>query len=588
MQPGFVFDFAADQGAWPTLAFGAAREILCARQLSEVRGVLSSAEARSRAGAWVAGFVSYEAAPAFDPALRVRPGGSLPLAWFGVFDAPLLGVPEPATAETTQSGPWQPSIGKERFIADIAAIRTAIFEGEVYQVNHSLRLAGNFRGDAYAWFCRLRTAQPNGYAAYLDIGGQRILSISPELFFRREGDRLTARPMKGTAPRGRWPEEDAGRADWLAASDKNRAENLMIVDLLRNDLSRVATPHSVQVPALFSVERYPTLLQMTSTVTAQARPGTGLDDLFAALFPCGSITGAPKAKAMEIIAGLETEPRGVYCGAIGLLRPGGDAIFNVAIRSLVIDTVEGKAVCGLGSGVTWDSSAADEYDEVFLKSRFLAAEIGNFSLLETLRLEHGRYARLDFHFARLAASARYFDFAFDEADCRARLEALAAITGEVGARVRLCLDSGGNLVLEGSPLPAPSRRAERFGIASSPVDSASVWLYHKTTQRGIYDRAAAARPDIFDVLLWNERRELTEFTRGNLVLEVGGRRLTPRLDCGLLGGCRRREMLEAGEIAEAVLGFEHLAQAKRAWFINSLRGAVELALPAELELAPSP
>lgn len=579
MKPKFFFDFPSEDGSRRPLAFGAPREVLCANHLAEVRGVLQAAEARSLAGAWVVGMVAYEAAPAFDVALKVCGDGGLPLAWFAVFDEPLT---EAAVSPNAAPPPisWQPSIDRRRFDVDIAAIRRAIGDGETYQVNHTLRLHGRHAGDGLGLFERLRSAQPNSYAAYLDMGRWSVLSVSPELFFRSDGGTLTTRPMKGTVRRGRWPAEDARLADWLRASEKNRAENLMIVDLLRNDLSRVAMPHSVRVPALFSVERYPTVLQMTSTVTAEVRPGVALVDIFAALFPCGSITGAPKAKAMEIIAERETEPRGVYCGAVGLLKPGGDVVFNVAIRTVTLDKERGAATCGVGGGIVWDSTAGDEYAEALLKSRFLSGDATEFDLLETLRLEDGRYPRLDLHMARLAASAQHFCRPFDESRCRRRLTALAAEAKGQTLRVRIRLDRTGSIEIASAPAPSQPTGLPRFALASMPVSRDSVWLYHKTTRREVYEKALAAHPGAFDVLLCNEEGEITEFARGNVVLEIDGCQLTPRLDCGLLDGRLRRELLDRGEIFEAVLTLGDLRRARRIWFINSLRGRVELRRPA--------
>lgn len=576
METRCVFDFPLGGELRQPLSFGVPREILCATRLAEVRGVLRLAEARARDGAWVAGSISYEAAPAFDAALRVRTGGMFPLAWFGVFDAPLADETEAPTGLAPAPGSWVPSVSRELFEADIAAIRQAIFAGEVYQVNHTLRLRSPYAGSDLSLFQRLRASQPNSYAAYLNLGRWRVLSVSPELFFRRDGRTLTTKPMKGTVRRGRWAEEDRQLAEWLAASEKNRAENLMIVDLLRNDLSRLATPHSVCVPALFSIERYPSVMQMTSTITAEVRSEVMLDDIFAALFPCGSVTGAPKVRAMEIIAGLETESRGLYCGAIGLLRPGGDAMFNVAIRSVVLDTAEATATCGIGSGIVWESSAADEYVEALLKSRFLSDAADDFQLIETLRLEGGRYVRLDRHLARLEASARHFCRPFDAALCRRRLDIAAASAACQPARVRISLDRRGRIDIDMGPLPVPVDPDAEFAIAATPVARDSIWLYHKTTQRQVYERAAAAHPHAFDVLLWNEQGELTEFTRGNLVLEIDGCKLTPPIDCGLLAGCLRSDMLDNGEIKEAVLTLDDLARGQRVWFINSLRGSIEL------------
>lgn len=364
------FDFSADGWGEAPLRFIRPRLLLVAHRLDAVPAVLARADALARAGEWVAGFVTYEAGAAFDPAFRFRPRSALPFAWFGVFDAPAAGD-APAAAGAVRCDGWRPGVGRERYDADIGRILDHIRAGDVYQINQTIRLHGRFDGDPRALYERLRAGQPEGYCARLDLGRHRILSLSPELFFRRDGRRLMSKPMKGTLARGDTPAADRLRADALRGSAKNRAENLMIVDLIRNDMSRVARPHSVGVPELFAVETYPTVHQMTSTVSAELRPDADLADIFAALFPCGSVTGAPKIKAMEIIAGLEPEPRGIYCGAIGLLKPGGDAIFNVAIRTLALDGLTGRAEYGVGGGITADSVAHDEYEEMRAKARIL-------------------------------------------------------------------------------------------------------------------------------------------------------------------------------------------------------------------------
>ncbi len=584
-RPQFIFDFPLhtdrqNQRERPLLAFGAPRATLIARQPEEVPEVLRNAEMHARAGAWVAGFVSYEAAPGVDPALRVRsaadPAAHLPLAWFGIFDAPLpdFKLPAPVAPEATLA--WQPSLTNEQFAADLALLREAIHDGVAYQINHTLRMQAADLPvvNDLPWFAYLRNAQPNGYCAYLNLGQQRILSASPELFFRRDGGLITTRPMKGTAARGRWAAEDKQQAEWLRTSAKNQAENLMIVDLLRNDLSRIALPHSVSVPTLFSVERYPTVWQMTSTITAQTRPQTGLDELFAALFPCGSITGAPKAKAMQLIAERETTPRGIYCGAIGLLQPGGDAVFNVAIRTLQLDAQ--RTLCGVGSGITWDSTASAEYAETLVKTRFLAGAPAGFGLFETLRLEQGEYFLLERHLARLSDSAQYLGFPFNAGSCRARLTQLAARHPTDCWRVRLSLDAAGAIDCNATLFPVQASQRASFALAATPIPRNALWLYHKTTQRTAYDQALAARPSVFDVLLWNEDGELTEFTRGNLIIELDGRRYTPPQHCGLLDGTLRREMLEQGSLHERVLTRADLARASRICFINSLRGEIEV------------
>ena len=576
MKPYAIVDFPLLADSRNPLVFSSPHQILVAESIDQVRDVIREAERCAHRGAWVAGFVSYDAAPAFDAVFRTR-RDEFPLAWFGVFDAPHPLEADAAASDVSVFSGWEANIGRERFEEDIAAIRQAIHDGDVYQVNHTLRLKGSYTGSDLALFRRLKRAQPDSYAAYLNIGQWRILSVSPELFFRRDADILTAKPMKGTAKRGLYPEEDQQIAAQLQSSEKDRAENLMIVDLLRNDLSRIAIPHTLQVPELFSIERHPTVFQMTSTITAQARPGTALDEIFAALFPCGSVTGAPKLKAMEIIAEREQEPRGIYCGAIGLLRPGGDAVFNVAIRTVTLNDAHSTATCGVGGGIVWDSTAAEEYNEVILKSHFLNSENeADFCLLETLRLEDGRYQRLDYHLARLASSARYFGRPFDVALCRRKLEGLAGNAGSSSKRIRIKLDTTGAMDIDVSALPQPVLAPAKFAIADTPVSRNNVWLFHKTTNREVFERVASSAPDVFDVLLWNDQGELTEFTRGNLVMNLGGRNLTPPVGCGLLDGCLRRQLLDEGQITEERLTLDDLSRARHIWFINSLRGRIEV------------
>ncbi len=574
MQPCAIFEFPLSSGQRHPLAFHAPRETLIAETLDEVRQVIRDAETHARNGAWVLGFVSYEAARAFDSRFAVQGNSEFPLAWFGIFDSAIPYEFDAVDGPVFSS--WNPNVGRETYESDIAAIRQAIFDGDVYQVNHTLRLHSSYSGNGISLFHSLRNAQPNSYAAYLNIGQWKILSVSPELFFRREGNAITTRPMKGTIGRGRYPEEDQAMAERLQTSEKDRAENLMIVDLLRNDLSRIALPNTVKVHELFSVETYPTVHQMTSMIAAETKPGTALDDIFAALFPCGSITGAPKMKAMEIIAEREKVPREIYCGAIGLLKPGGNAVFNVAIRTVLLQDSDRTATCGVGSGIVWDSTGDGEFSETILKSGFLNRQEESFSLIETLRLEEGSFVRLGYHVARLAASARYFNRQFDASQCIAKLQDFAAICGKSAYRIRMTLDSAGNLNIEASDLPKEAPPHPQFALSGFPVSRDSIRLFHKTTNRGLYEKATASFPDAFDVLLWNEQGEITEFTKGNIVLSIDGRLLTPSIDCGLLDGCLRRELIEKGEITEANLTLTDLDRAEQIWFINSLRGRIEV------------
>jgi len=384
--------------------------------------------------------------------------------------------------------------------------------------------------------------------------------------------------MKGTAARGRWREEDEAAAARLEASEKERAENLMIVDLLRNDLGRVAETGTVKVEELFRVERYPTVLQMTSTVAATLREGVTLDELFAALFPCGSVTGAPKVSTTRFIAALEDSPRGVYCGAVGFVAPGGDAAFNVAIRTVVVDKETGEAVYGTGGGFTWDSTPGGEYADALAKAKLLTEDAPDFELLETMRLDGSGYRLLEEHLARLAASADYFDIPADVAGAR---EALARHAGEhAGAarRVRLLVSQDGRARVESEPLAGLPPGPLRVALALTPVRRSDRFLCHKTTNRGQYEARRAEVAGVFDVLLWNEEGELTEFTNGNVVVELGGECWTPPRACGLLAGTFRAELLRGGGVAERVLTKDDLAHAARVWFVNGVRGWVEVGM----------
>ncbi|MFO0582213.1 MAG: chorismate-binding protein [Anaeromyxobacter sp.] len=590
------------------LAFRAPGAVHVARTLAEVRPVLEAASRAGAEGRWAAGFVAYDAAPAFDPALRV-PGaaGPGPLAWFAEYERPA----EPDTfAEGEASlGPLTPDEDAAAHAAAVARIREGIGRGDFYQVNHTFRLRGPFRGDPLALYRRLRAAQGGGLGACLHTGDRAIVSASPELFLALRGRDVAMRPMKGTAPRGRWLEEDARAAEVLAASAKDRAENVMIVDLVRNDLGRVAEPGSVRVTRRFEVERYRTVLQLTSTVEGRLAPGHGLVDLVAATFPCGSVTGAPKVAAMARIAAEERSARGVYCGAIGVVAPGGDACFNVAIRTVELalaaakppsgqgklvsgtagsrvsgtggSSVSGTATAGVGGGITWDSTAAGEHAEALAKAAFLTAPPRPPSLLETLRLEQGRYPLLAGHLARLEASARHLGVPLDLAEVQAALARAATPGGD--ARVRLVVAGRGAVEVERAPLPPRVDAALPVALAAAPVSRRDHRLFHKTTDRAPYDAARAARPDAFDVLLFNEEGEATEFTIGNLVAELelpggGVECVTPPRDAGLLAGVQRAALLARGEVVERTVRVADLGRARRLWLVNALRGRVPVTL----------
>jgi para-aminobenzoate synthetase/4-amino-4-deoxychorismate lyase len=570
------FDALGSHGEGRSFVFRRLASVVEAWTLAEVVPALQAVERAVAEGLHAAGFVAYEAAPAFDPALSVRgvdeSAGPLPLLRFALFRDRMEGRPpsaEEADGEFSL-GVWTPSVTEEHYAEAVGRIREWIAAGDTYQVNHTFRLRASFTGDDAAAYARLVLAQRAAYSAHLRFGAVSILSISPELFFRWEGDALTLRPMKGTRPRGRWPAEDAALAAALLASAKDRAENVMIVDLLRSDAGRVAVPGSVDVPRLFEVERYETVHQLTSTIRARTRPGTRLSDLFGALFPSGSITGAPKIRTSRLIAELEDSPRGVYTGAVGFVSPG-EAIFNVAIRTLVIDRRAGTAELGVGSGITYDSDAAAEYRECLSKAEFARRAPNDFHLLETLLWEpENGFFLLGGHLDRLRESARYFGFRCDREEIERRLAdgVSSRLTGP--RRVRLLLTREGGVSVEVSPLPV-SEEPVRVALAGEAVNSEEPLLYHKTTRREVYERRAAERPDCDDVLLVNERGEVTESTIANVVVETAGERLTPPLACGLLPGVFRAELLRRGAVAERVLTPADLQRAEAIWLVNSVR-----------------
>ncbi len=568
-------DFEAPtSGASPLrCAFGVPCQILVARTVEDVCATLESVEALARQGYWCVGYVRYEAAAAFDSALKVHPSDG-PLVWFGVHVAPIpwSDVETGGVAEAQ----WDEGLSRNDFDKGIAEIHAAIAHGDLYQLNYTTQRHGTLQGAPRDLFSALRRAQPGGFAAFIDTGETQILSVSPELFFDWDGDRILARPIKGTAPRGVTSEEDAALAAQLLASPKERAENVMIVDLIRNDLSRIARLFSVQVSKLFRLEPLLSLWQMSSDIEARTRIDTRLVDVFAALFPCGSVTGAPKVQAMDKIRALEPEPRGVYCGAVGVVMPGGRAIFNVPIRTVVVQ--DGQLRCGIGSGITADATADGEWQEWCHKRVFLDRASAPFALLETLALEEGTLRHKTDHLARMARAAAHFGYPWDAAHVQENLARLVANHPQGLWRVRLMLDAQGQIQAQAFAMTGGPSQVH-LQLAAGPFEHAdSEFVRFKTTRRAHYDACAPSLPDIFDTLLWNARGELTECTRGNIAVRLDGRWLTPPLHCGLLNGVGRARYLHEGQLEEAVIRVDDLPRATGLAFVNSLRGWIDAVL----------
>jgi para-aminobenzoate synthetase/4-amino-4-deoxychorismate lyase len=558
--------------------FDGSAEEISARENHEVIPTMRRVEAAVRRGYHAAGFISYEAAPGFDADLRVKSSSDFPLLWFGIFkERREINAGYFFREGDFELSEWQPSIDEAQYQNAVEEIRERIAAGDTYQVNFTFRLQGKFQGDAFSLYHQLCRSQRAGYCAYISFGKYRIISTSPELFFHWKDGRLTTRPMKGTHRRGRITTEDAQFAEQLQISMKERAENVMIVDLLRNDMGRISEHGSVSVPKLFEIERYPTVLQMTSTITSRLLPHVGFTEILQALFPSGSVTGAPKISTIKIISQLEDSPRQIYTGAIGFVSPEKEAMFNVAIRTLLIDTQTEHAEIGVGSGITYSSSPKAEYEECLLKAKFTEQRIPEFALLETMLYEsHHGYFLLDRHLSRLEDSASYFGFYFNKEKIDHALQEAASSMQEGNHKVRLLLHRDGRVVVEKKSVQDKS--CTTVAIAKEPVNSNEVFLFHKTTHREVYAARAASRPDCDDVLLVNEKGELTESTIANLVVRIDGKDYTPPVSCGLLAGTFRAELLAQGKITKRVLYPADLQKAEAIFLINSVRRwiAVEL------------
>ena len=563
--------------------------ILAAHTPEEIPTLFHQIEQALAENLYLTGFLTYESGYSLQGITDDTTQHDLPLACFGVYrepivfdhntglfsGPPMLPLPQP---HSTQCEPAFSddeialNLAPEDYRHKIEQIKEHIAAGATYQVNFTDRIRLRNNVSPAELYLALRRQQPVAYGALVNLAGRSILSLSPELFFRVRDHEITTRPMKGTWPRGLDAAEDALAALALHHDEKNRSEHIMIVDLLRNDLGRICSTGSIRVDGLFSVERYPTLLQMTSTVRGTLRSGIGWHELFRSLFPSGSITGAPKISTMRIIRNLEDSPRGIYTGAIGFIAPTGDACFNVAIRTLVVD--KNSATMGVGGGIVYDSDPAAEYAECLLKAAFLTRAQPPFDLIETLLWSDG-YTLLPLHLDRLRLSCEYFDRPFDSAEIEARLHALAATFAPLSRhRVRLTLGPRGQIALTSSPL-APSPTECRVTIAHERTTSTDVFLRHKTTHRPLYDRlfAAAQQSGFDEVLFRNQRDEVTEGAISNIFVRIEGRLYTPPLACGVLPGVFRRHLLEAVPRAEErILTLADLRAADELFLCNSVRG----------------
>ncbi|MDZ7371880.1 MAG: aminodeoxychorismate synthase component I, partial [candidate division KSB1 bacterium] len=501
-----------------------------------------------------------------------------PLMGLALYEKPNLvpRLPQPSRMDFRLE--WKPNLTFEEYCQNVAGIRRLIAQGDIYQLNYTWRLLT--QGDFDSWQFFLAFAQEAPYAVYAVWDDWVICSASPELFFRLNGSHIETRPMKGTAPRGRWPEEDAEISKRLAFSEKDRAENVMIVDMVRNDVGRIAETGSVKVASLFEIEKYPTVWQMTSTVCAKVN--TSISGILQALFPAASITGTPKCRSMQRIADLETTPRRIYTGSVGYILPKRRAQFNVAIRTVLYNRREQTAEYGVGGGIVWDSYPKKEHQECLVKAAVLYRRPISFDLFETLlwRPNDG-YILFDYHLERLQRSADYFDYRYDLQKIRRQLYEQSRRLQREPHKVRLFLSACGNIRIDSEPLPPDWMKFGPLIPAKEPIDSSNVFLFHKTTFRKVYEAAQSAAPKGYEILLYNESEEVTETTTANVAFEIEGVLYTPPIKCGLLAGTFRRFLLERGLVVEKIISLQDLANVQSVYLFNSIRGLQKVKLACQ-------
>jgi len=541
------------------------------KDIKEVKHLLAEVEAYQNQGYYAVGYVSYEAAPAFETKFEVIDGPLMSeyLLYFTIHES-VQTEPTPLTYKPIAlPKSWQELTSAEEYKAAIEHIHHHIRQGDTYQVNYTVQLQQNITADPFAIYNRLVVEQNAHYNAFIQHDDVSIISVSPELFFKKDGDGLTTRPMKGTTNRGLTTETDLKQAQWLAQDQKNRSENMMIVDLLRNDMNRISKIGSENVKSLCLVEQYSTIWQMTSTIETQLLPNSNLGDIFQALFPCGSITGAPKIATMAIIKDVEKQARGVYCGAIGILLPNGPTIFNVAIRTLQMQG--NKAIYGVGGGITWDSKWEAEYEETRQKSAVLYRQNPKFDLISTGRIHRGKLLFLKEHLNRLQESSRYFSYPFNKEEVQNQVEDLCqSLDFDTDYRLKMSLAKNGELTFEHNQLTglADVFCQARLVEQTHPLDSP--YTYFKTS----YRPHISLEPH--EQIYYNQKKELLETSIGNLVLKIEDQLYTPPVHLGLLNGIYRQSLIANNQVTERVLTLDNLKQAQAIYGCNAVRGLYEL------------
>lgn len=514
------------------------------------------------------GFISYNASPAFDSALTTQKNTDFPLLWFGLYEhAESLQIPKNPNIKLNLDA----TINRTDYLKNIEKIKNYIKAGDTYQVNYTYPMKMIFSEDPKNLFWSLATAQPTPYSMYIETDDWAISSVSPELFFKLNGDKIETRPMKGTRPRALTLKEDLLEKEALFYSEKDRAENLMIVDMIRNDLGRVAKINTVEVNQLFRIEKYPTVWQMTSNISAKTHATN--TQILQALFPCASITGAPKPRTMEIIKELEPHPRKVYTGCMGRMLPNRQTQFNVAIRTAIWDKHSKELAYHVGGGIVFDSDPEDEYRESIIKSRITHTINHDFQIIESLLWEpNDGFFILPYHVERMKNSAQYFDFIFSEANLTKHFDTFDPEDTQSSYKIRILLSKNGKITFEAIPIESANKNQRKtVTLAQSPIKKDNVFLYHKTTERDVYKFHIDHAEFADDVLLWNENGEITESSSSNIVFEKNNRKFTPPVKCGLLDGTFRRMLLDHKKMEERIIHKEDIFNYDHIYLINSVR-----------------
>lgn len=566
-QPRLQFDFNQQ-----TTIFTKPIDIIQTNNLSKVHECLQQVQTAVDNGYYVAGYLSYEVAYSFFKKLHTNKENKHPLLWFGVFTEPDNSVATLSDDTDYTIGSWKMRQSKAQYEKQFSTIMESIHQGTMKQINYTVPFNTHFSGNSERYYERLKNAQKSSYNAYLQLGDIDILSASPELFFEVKNKVITVKPMKGTIHRGKTLIEDTANKRWLTNSEKNQGENDLIVALMKEELLPLTKDNHVNVPSLYDVEKYPTVYQMTSTITGNLKHNLPLTTILQTLFPCGSISGVPKQETLALINEVEPYPREVYCGAIGYFSPNGDAIFNVPIRTVAIDRNTNQAMYGAGGAITAQSQVDEEYEEMLTKTKVLDMKETPFELLETIGLMDGEFVLFEAHMKRLLDSATYFDFTINEQAIVDKLQALRKQYPTGNWRVRLTVNDEGAITVTCAELKSVSE--PNVTLAQHPINRENIFHYHKTTYRTIYE--AHTNKHSFDTILWNENNEVTEFTIGNIVIEQNGLYYTPPIECGVLPGTYRDKLVQSGKVQEKVIYTSELTKNTNMWLINSVRGWINV------------